>query len=725
MSAANLRTSGGFTMPGETGHEDLVLDLARRWGADALRDSDGTELPEKFRQSGYPIYATVCLIRGDNEFARANRDKIQQIFLLSKEVLADADTVSVELMAGYRRDVYEVNASPESLAYWQVFDRTTGEELPADRWSFSAADGMVRIANARKWHRYTVSFLAFEIWEFINRYNHTVNHWTSEPQLPLDPAHPEVRERMKANLKTWLDRNAHVSVVRFTTFYYGNGKGGWGDYGRTVSPRALEAFRAKYGYRLTAETFVNGGIYNPTHRIPSKEYADWMTFQHDFFIEITRDYVEMVRARGKKVFFLLGDHWIGTEPLEGRFGELKLDGVVKSVFNGYEARIAGATETVPVREIRFHPYFFPREVTGKPTFCAKGTPTADLQAYWVDIRRACLRVRIDRIGFGGYVSLLKKFPDFVDYVTELSAQARAISELHAASAPCTAPVHVAVLNCWGRKRVWMCSGHMLHNNVYNQFLESLSGLPVHVEFLSFDEVLRGGIPAHVNVLVNAGRAGTAWSGGAAWREPRLVEAVSAFVARGGGLVGISEPSACDGAERYFQLAHILGVDREPLLCEENIGYGGRMQGEHFITQDQCEELSFVSSIGNLELQGDAARVIAWAKTGECPYFYEYLQPQVIANTFHNGRSVYFAGFKYNAQNTRALHRALFWAAGREDAFDVWRCDNMHAECACFPRAGKQVIVNNTRAVQHTVVHQDGGRTIELALEPLACVIRDI
>ena len=38
---------GGFTLPGEAGYEDLTLDLARRWGADAIRDSDGTVLSDK------------------------------------------------------------------------------------------------------------------------------------------------------------------------------------------------------------------------------------------------------------------------------------------------------------------------------------------------------------------------------------------------------------------------------------------------------------------------------------------------------------------------------------------------------------------------------------------------------------------------------------------------------------------------------------------------------
>ena len=38
-----LENKGGFTLPGEAGYEKLTLELAKKWGADVIRDSDGTE----------------------------------------------------------------------------------------------------------------------------------------------------------------------------------------------------------------------------------------------------------------------------------------------------------------------------------------------------------------------------------------------------------------------------------------------------------------------------------------------------------------------------------------------------------------------------------------------------------------------------------------------------------------------------------------------------------
>jgi beta-D-galactosyl-(1->4)-L-rhamnose phosphorylase len=42
----------GFTLPAQEGMDDVVLDLAKRWGADAIRDSDGTVLSDSITQLG-------------------------------------------------------------------------------------------------------------------------------------------------------------------------------------------------------------------------------------------------------------------------------------------------------------------------------------------------------------------------------------------------------------------------------------------------------------------------------------------------------------------------------------------------------------------------------------------------------------------------------------------------------------------------------------------------
>ena len=91
----NVKSKGGFTMPGEAGYEKLTLELAKKWGADVIRDSDGTELSDEIIDAGYGIYSTICIIRDHNEWAKKNQDKLQQSFLMTQPVVADKDTLTV------------------------------------------------------------------------------------------------------------------------------------------------------------------------------------------------------------------------------------------------------------------------------------------------------------------------------------------------------------------------------------------------------------------------------------------------------------------------------------------------------------------------------------------------------------------------------------------------------------------------------------------------------
>ena len=69
---------GSFTLPGESGYEKLTLELAEKWGADVIRDSDGTELSDEILDAGYGIYSTICMIREHNEWAKKNLDTLHQ-----------------------------------------------------------------------------------------------------------------------------------------------------------------------------------------------------------------------------------------------------------------------------------------------------------------------------------------------------------------------------------------------------------------------------------------------------------------------------------------------------------------------------------------------------------------------------------------------------------------------------------------------------------------------
>ena len=112
----NLIKQGNFTLPGEAGYEDLTLELAEKWGADAIRDSDGTVLSDKIILAGFDIYSTLCLVRADNEWAKANMDKLQQNYLMSYPVIAQNDPVKIDLLRGFFREQFKINTNDESCS---------------------------------------------------------------------------------------------------------------------------------------------------------------------------------------------------------------------------------------------------------------------------------------------------------------------------------------------------------------------------------------------------------------------------------------------------------------------------------------------------------------------------------------------------------------------------------------------------------------------------------
>ena len=66
----------------------------------------------------------------------------------------------------------------------------------------------------------------------------------------------------------------------------------------------------------------------------------------------------------------------------------------------------------------------------------------------------------------------------------------------------------------------------------------------------------------MDIIINAGYAGSAWSGGDVWKDENLVEILTKWVYEGGGFLGVNEPSAVEGYDTYFRMAHVLGIDED-------------------------------------------------------------------------------------------------------------------------------------------------------------------
>ncbi len=721
-----MKTKGGFTLPGESGYEKLTLELCEKWGADCIRDSDGTQLSEEILSSGVPIYSTICMVRSVNEFAKKHPDMLQRNFLSTDPVLAEGETLRIKPLEKYFRPQFDICPTDDVKKLWQVWDRTDGTLVSSDNWEYDRDTETVTVKNTVPYHLYTVSFMARRLWEEISMYNHITNDWGDKEHLmAVEPRYPEVRAELLRYLDEWCEAHPATKVVRFTSMFYNftwiwgadtkqrSIYTDWGSYDFAVNPVALDGFEAEYGYRLTAEDFIREDRHNPTHTPPTKRYRDWMEYTGKFVREFGRECVDVVHKHGKLAYVFYDDTWVGIEPWSGKFKEFGFDGLIKCVFNAFEARLCAGVADVPTHELRLHPYLFPTGLKGEPTFAPGGHPEADAKRYWACVRRAMLRVKIDRIGLGGYLSLTEPFPAFQDEIAKIADEFRTLKSFHEAGEPWKTGVKVAVLHSWGSLRTWNCSGHMHEHPELplNHIYEALAGQPFDVRAISLDEVAEHGVPEDVDVIINAGREGDAWSGGEAWADPRLIAAINEFVARGGGFIGVGEPSAVRGFGRHFRTADILGVDEEigATVCFEKYKFDVK---PHYITADISCAPEFHNHTSGVYALGGGTDVLAARGT----------EVVCAAKQFGKGRGVYLSGFTFGSDNARLLYRALLWASGKEELSEVYMTSDARFECAFYPESGKLVVINNSaEAGKVTVKTPDGELALEIEGEGIAIV----
>ena len=78
----DVRKMGRVTIPTDTDAVSETLDLLKRWGADAIRDCDGTEFPQELKDTGAKIYATYYTTRKDKMCIRDRHRTAQRAVLM-------------------------------------------------------------------------------------------------------------------------------------------------------------------------------------------------------------------------------------------------------------------------------------------------------------------------------------------------------------------------------------------------------------------------------------------------------------------------------------------------------------------------------------------------------------------------------------------------------------------------------------------------------------------
>lgn len=704
--------TGRVTIPTDLDVVPETLEILKKWGADAIRDCDGTDFPQELKNADAKIYSTYYTTRKDNAWAKANPDEVQQCYIMTGFYTAPGDTVTIPLMKGISPELMKVNDHDDITRWWEVMDRSTGQPVPPEQWSY--ADGSVTV-QAVPFHEYTVSFLAYLIWDPVHMYNATTNGWTNfEHQITFDVRQPKTHKYSMERLRKFIAEHPYVNVIRYTTFFHQftlifdelkrEKFVDWYGYSASVSPYILNQFEQEVGYKFRPEYIIDQGYYNNQYRVPSKEYRDFQAFQRREVAKLAKEMVDITHECGCEAMMFLGDHWIGTEPFMPEFKTIGLDAVVGSVGNGSTLRLISDIEGVKYTEGRFLPYFFP------DTFHEGGDPVREAKENWVTARRAILRKPIDRIGYGGYLKLALQFPEFVDYVESVCNEFRELYENIKGTTPYCVK-RVAVLNCWGKMRAWGC--HMVHHALYYKqnysyagVIEMLSGAPFDVKFISFEDIKNDPhLLDSLDVIINVGDADTAHTGGIWWEDPEISSAIRKFVWNGGGFIGVGEPSGHPYQGHILQLASVLGVEEENGFTLNYDKYNWEEHPNHFILQDADKPIDFGEGKKNI-----------YALEGTEVLVQRNKEVQMAAHDFGKGRAVYISGVPYSFANSRTLYRAILWSAHSEEELHTWFSSNYNVEVHAYVKNGKYCVVNNTYEPQDTTVYTTGGSSFALHLD---------
>jgi 1,3-beta-galactosyl-N-acetylhexosamine phosphorylase len=228
-----------------------------------------------------------------------------------------------------------------------------------------------------------------------------------------------------------------------------------------------------------------------------------------------------------------------------------------------------------------------------------------------------------------------------------------------------------------------------------------------VHFINFDDVKAGRL-GEFDVVINAGDAGTAWSGGEYWTDEEIVTAVRKFVHNGGGFIGVGEPTACLKNGKFFQLSDVLGVERE-------MGQSLIFERYNF---DQVSDFAYD---GSVEFDYGEHLSNVYAKEGTQVLSSSNGQVYMATKRYGKGKSYYITGMKYTPENSRTLYKMLLSSCNKEDKLTSWYCDNVNVECNNYSN-GAYAIVNNSYVEQTTNFYDGEGNVSVVTLAPMEIII---
>ncbi|MBN1558525.1 MAG: hypothetical protein JW951_10325, partial [Lentisphaerae bacterium] len=393
--------------------------------------------------------------------------------------------------------------------------------LPREAWTLNPDEKTVTVTGGEPGESYRVLFLCGE--QFADR------------GMNIDGIPAGGRRQHMEHLEAWLDALPDLSIVRPTSFCYifsiVNPWEGleppypavplrcWYGYQRTTTPDRLARFERRYGYpfdiRLMTDTCYLDEGYPPT-----EDTRRWIDLVREDLNGYVKDYVGACHARGKRVRMFWGDQWIGVEPYLGDVEAGGIDEIVTALHGG-PGRVRDLM-SFPGRTKRFARFTLIGDDTARHAARARS-----LWRQWkAEMLVACpdgLEFLVMREAWLNDRQIARAYLDIAEDFK------RVFHHTHGRER--RKPMTMVALNAWGGMR---SLGR--HDYVSRRLFSNMVDWPADLRFERLDVVARDGVPPDADLVILYGEPGTAWSGAGLWEDPRLADAIRAYVQAGGGLL---------------------------------------------------------------------------------------------------------------------------------------------------------------------------------------------
>ena len=156
---------------------------------------------------------------------------------------------------------------------------------------------------------------------------------------------------------------------------------------------------------------------------------------------------------------------------------------------------------------------------------------------------------------------------------------------------------------------------------------------------------------------------------------------------------MGEPSGHQYQGHYFQLASVLGVEKENGFHFGVCKFNQQEHPDHFLLEDAKRARQLRRGQEGCVCAGGYA--VTHQADGDV---------QLSVNDAGRGRAVYVSGLPYSPQNARLLHRAVMWASHAEEELRCWFSENPAVDVHAYEGSRKYCVVNNSRRgpVHHRV-----------------------